>query len=118
MSTLKEDKKSVVANIIKIRTEKKMGQTEVAQSLGISTATYSRIESESVALTYENLAKIANAFSMRVIDVITYPYIYSNKKNSSTKVIIELDVTPDEFVSMGLKDRVIKVLNKGDLHDD
>lgn len=32
--------------------------------------------------------------------------------NSSTKVVVELDVTPDEFIKMGLKDKVIQVLNK------
>lgn len=35
----------------------------------------------------------------------------SNKGNS-TRVIVELDVTPDEFIKMGLKDKVIQILNK------
>lgn len=30
----------------------------------------------------------------------------------TTKVIVELDVTNDEFVRLGLKDKVIQVLNK------
>lgn len=30
----------------------------------------------------------------------------------STKVVVELDVTNDEFVRLGLKDKVIQVLNK------
>lgn len=29
-----------------------------------------------------------------------------------TKVVVELDVTPDEFIKMGLKDKVIQVLSK------
>lgn len=29
-----------------------------------------------------------------------------------TKVVVELDVTQDEFVKMGLKDKVIQILNK------
>lgn len=32
--------------------------------------------------------------------------------NSSRKIVVELDVSPDEFVKMGLKDKVIQVLNK------
>lgn len=112
MTNLKEDTGNVVANIIKIRVHKRLGQAEVAEKLDVSTATYSRIESGNVALTYETLAKIAKAFSMRVIDIITYPDIYTNREESSTKVIIELDVTQDEFIRMGLKDRVIKVLEK------
>ncbi len=30
----------------------------------------------------------------------------------STKVVVELDVTQDEFIKMGLKDKVIQILNK------
>lgn len=32
--------------------------------------------------------------------------------NSPTKVVVELDVTQDEFIKMGLKDKVIQILNK------
>ena len=33
-------------------------------------------------------------------------------KGNSTRVIVELDVTQDEFIKMGLKDKVIQILNK------
>ena len=33
-------------------------------------------------------------------------------QNSPTKVVVELEVTQDEFIKMGLKDKVIRVLNK------
>ena len=32
--------------------------------------------------------------------------------NSPTRIVVELDVSQDEFVRMGLKDKVIQVLNK------
>ena len=32
--------------------------------------------------------------------------------NSSRKIVVELDVSQDEFIRMGLKDKVIQVLNK------
>lgn len=35
-----------------------------------------------------------------------------DKQERSTKVVVELDVTPDEFIKMGLKDKVIQVLGK------
>lgn len=35
----------------------------------------------------------------------------ANKRNS-TKVLVELDVDTDEFIKMGLKDKVIQILNK------
>ena len=34
------------------------------------------------------------------------------KSRESTKVVVELDVTNDEFVRLGLRDKVIQVLNK------
>lgn len=34
------------------------------------------------------------------------------KKRMSTKVVVELDVDCDEFVKMGLKDKVIRILNR------
>jgi len=33
-------------------------------------------------------------------------------KRGSTKVVVELDVDDDEFIKMGLKDRIIQILNK------
>lgn len=33
-------------------------------------------------------------------------------KKTSTRVVVELDVDTDEFVRMGLKDKVIQILNK------
>ncbi len=35
-----------------------------------------------------------------------------DKQRKSTKVVVELDVDDDEFVKMGLKDKVIQILNK------
>lgn len=35
-----------------------------------------------------------------------------NSQKKSTKVVVELDVDDDEFIKMGLKDKVIQILNK------
>lgn len=35
-----------------------------------------------------------------------------DKQRKSTKVVVELDVDDDEFVKMGLKDKIIQILNK------
>ena len=35
-----------------------------------------------------------------------------DNQRKSTKVVVEIDVTPDEFIKMGLKDKVIQVLSK------
>ena len=33
-------------------------------------------------------------------------------QKTSTRIVVELDVSSDEFVKMGLKDKVIQILNK------
>lgn len=33
-------------------------------------------------------------------------------KSLPTKVVVEFDVTPDEFIKMGLKDKIVQVLEK------
>lgn len=35
-----------------------------------------------------------------------------NRQKKSTKVIVEIEVDDDEFIKMGLKDKVIQVLDK------
>ena len=112
MELKNEKTESVIANIIKIRNDKRIGQAEMAEKLDISVPSYSRIESQSVSLTYDTLAKIANIFNMRVVDIITYPDILTASTNSPTKIMVELEISPDEFIRMGLKNKIIQILDK------
>lgn len=38
--------------------------------------------------------------------------LLNTKPQQSTKVVVELDVTPDEFIKMGLRDKIVQVLEK------
>lgn len=38
--------------------------------------------------------------------------LLNSKTKTSTKVVVEFDVTPDEFIKMGLKDKIVQVLDK------
>lgn len=38
--------------------------------------------------------------------------LLNTKNKASTKVVVEFDVTPDEFIKMGLKDKIVQVLGK------
>lgn len=109
-----ETTENLIANIIKIRNEKRMGQAEMAEKLGISVPSYSRIESQIGELSYSRLLKIAEVFNMRVVDIITYPEILTTSSvgGSSTKILVELEINSDEFIRMGLKEKVIQILNK------
>ncbi|KGN80848.1 hypothetical protein HW49_04790 [Porphyromonadaceae bacterium COT-184 OH4590] len=105
--------KDIITNILQIRIKKRLTQKDLSLSLGVSEATYNRIESGKITLSYSHIAKIARAFSMSVIDLITYPEVYQPAKSSySTKVLVELDINNDEFVKMGLKDKVLQTLSK------
>jgi transcriptional regulator with XRE-family HTH domain len=104
---------NILKNIMQIRLLKKLTQKHVSSKLGISEATYNRIESGKIALSYEHLANIASVFEVRVIDIITYPKVYvPGIDTSTTKVLIEIDISTDDFIKMGLKDKFIKILSK------
>ena len=86
------NEKEVIKRIVQIRNKQKLTQEEIGKALGVSGATYSRIESELIKLSYKQLTEIATVFNMSVIDVITFPEIYSSGKPESTKVCVEFEV--------------------------
>ncbi len=109
---MKEEK--IIKNIIQIRNSKGFTKKQMAEMLCMSEPTYGRIENGKVSLEYSVLSEIATVLKMPVIDIITYPDVYvpNTYKPSNTKVLVELEVSPDEFIKMGLKDKVIQVLEK------
>ncbi|MDR2407950.1 MAG: helix-turn-helix domain-containing protein [Bacteroidales bacterium] len=110
---MNKQEKDILKNIMQIRLVKKLTQKEISDKLHISEATYNRIESGKIALSYKHLANIASELNISIIDVITWPETYVPCiEPKSTKVLVELDVSTDEFIKMGLKDKVIQVLNK------
>jgi transcriptional regulator with XRE-family HTH domain len=104
---------SILENIAKIRKNKGFSQDYFASKLGMKQSGYALIEKGDRGLQYELLLQIAVEFEMDIIDIITYPEVYYKRtKLTSTKVLVELDISDDEFVKMGLKDKVIQILNK------
>lgn len=102
----------IIANIVQIRNLKRFSQSAIAESLDVDVATVSRIESGKVALSYKVLTDIAKTFDMSVLDVITYPEVFTSNKPSGTKILVELEITPEEFVRMGLKDKVERAIER------
>ncbi|WP_294590898.1 helix-turn-helix transcriptional regulator [uncultured Bacteroides sp.] len=45
-------------------------------------------------------------------EIMRLKQVISSMPTKSTKVMIELDVTEDEFIKLGLKDKVLQILNK------
>ena len=70
------EEEKLIQNIVKIRNSKGFTKISMAEALNINEASYGRIENGKIALSYKQLAQIANCFSMSVIDVIGYPDKY------------------------------------------
>lgn len=102
----------LLENIATIRKNKGLSQEYVASKIGLKQASYSLIEKGSRSLDYSRLLQIAKALDVSVIDIITYPDVYVSSRMGTTKVLIELDVNEDEFVKMGLKNKVVQILEK------
>ena len=45
-------------------------------------------------------------------EIVRLKQIISSTSNKSTKVMVELDVTEDEFIKLGLKDKVLQILSR------
>jgi transcriptional regulator with XRE-family HTH domain len=62
-------------NIIAIRTEKRIKQTEIAEKLGIEPPNYSRLEKRGKKLTVEQLEQIADALGVTMFDLLGIQHI-------------------------------------------
>lgn len=113
----------------KLVNESKLGKSQIAEMANISRTTLdnalngadikiSTIESladvlgvsTSVFFGGESAIDEAN-LNMYEREIKRLQTLLDNQRKS-TKVVVELDVTQDEFIKMGLKDKVIQILNK------
>ena len=112
---LKKMKKrqNILENIAQIRKSKGFSQDYLAGEIGLKQSGYGLIERGERSLNYQLLVQIALVLEMDVIDIITYPdrYVYSETENKTT-VLVEIKLDNNEFVSSGIKEKVMRVLNK------
>jgi len=97
----------VIRNIIQIRNIQGFTKRWMAEKLCINEASYGRLESGKIALSYSTLAQIANIFDMSVIDVITYPSKYEIKNSTDeepVEAILQIKLKKDK------KDQVLKLV--------
>lgn len=111
MNTSEEN---TLKNIGLIRRSKGISQEYVAEKLGMKQPGYALIENGNRGLTLDKLEQIAIIIGVSVIDIITYPDKYEKQgtQGNFTKVLVELEVSTDEFIKLGLKDKVLQILNK------
>lgn len=101
-------------NIEQIRKNKGYTQEYLASKLGLKQSGYALIMRGERGLQFELLEQIAIVFEMDITDIIKYPDKYEKigSQERITKVLVELDVSDDEFIKLGLKDKVLQILNK------
>ncbi len=104
----------ILQNIVSIRNSKGLTQEYVASKIGLKQSGYALIERGERGLQFEHLSQIAMAFGVTIIDIITYPDKYEKvgSQQQLTKVLVELDVNNDEFIKLGLKNKVLEILNQ------
>lgn len=108
----------------------KLNKIQIAEKCNISRTTLDNVLSGADAKisTIESLAKVLDVQVGILFDNSPVPYSKSlveeykeeidrlksllDKRKTSTKVVVELEVDSDEFVKMGLKDKVIQILNR------
>lgn len=113
----------------KLVSESKLGKARIAELAKISRTTLDNALSgaDIKISTIENLANVLGVspsiffgassaideenLNMYEKEIKRLQTLLDNQRNS-TKVVVELDVTQDEFIKMGLKDKVIQILNK------
>ena len=105
----------VLANIIKIRNEKRIKQIDIASTLDIDMSTYCRIESGKIALSVDRLADIASFFEMEVVDILYWPhkYVRYDSLTAREKDSIQPRVTVQIELSEEKRAKVLEMLFDG-----
>lgn len=119
-------------NINKLRdlvANSKLNKVQLAEKCGFTRVTLDNVlqGGDAKISTIETLARVLGVSAASLFDDSTdnddmikkyreeierLQSLLNKQKQMSTKVIVELDVTQDEFIKMGLKDKVIQILNK------
>jgi transcriptional regulator with XRE-family HTH domain len=86
----------VIENIKRIRTELGISRKELAAAIGKSESIMSRIENGKMNLRVDDLAKIAHFFSLREIDLYTWPdrYVKDAGQEAETEAILQIKLKP------------------------
>lgn len=111
------EEKKVISKICQIRASKGFTKKEVAAKINLSEATYGRIESEIIALSYSHLARIASAFDMTVVDLLTYNDSHL-KDNKTPRVTLQIDLEDNvkaDVIKLAFGDRVLEIKNNDNL---
>ena len=108
----------LVQNIRKAMADRDLRQIELAEKADISEKALSKILAGQQRLSIYYLSKIAKAFSIREIDMFTYPDIFvkaDGTDNSPTEVLLQLRLTKEkkeQVLKLVFGENNIEILNK------
>lgn len=108
----------IVANIRKIMAEKNLTQATLAEYTGTSESQFSKILNGKVQLSLWQLENLATNLSLRAIDIITYPLIYQEPKQSDSEAVeavLQIKLKKDkkdQVLRLIFGDNDIEILNK------
>jgi predicted transcriptional regulator len=105
----------IVENLLKIMKDKNLSKSSFSKITGIPIPKWSKITTGNQLLNVDDFSIIAKNLNMREIDIITYPdkYIFEKEGHKSKKsVFIGFEVDTDELATLGIADKVIKIIGK------
>lgn len=109
----------VIANINKILNDSGLTQSYLSDIIGVTEGNMSKLLHGKTKLSFNTLSKIASAFSMREIDVITWPQKYlQNTVNDSPEpieAILQIKLKrekKEQVLKLVFGENDIEILNK------
>ena len=100
---------SIVENIRKIISDRKISQKAMAAYAGTSASQFSKILSGEVQLSLRQISNIATNIGLREIDLFTYPDIYEKRRNGEN-FSDEVRATLTIELSQSKKEQVLKLV--------
>jgi len=116
-NTVENYQETIVGNILKILRSRNLKQAAIAGDVFSEPTAMSKIVSGQRRLSVNELAKIANALGMTVVELITWPvhYVPAEKKDEPAEVFIQLRLTKekkDQVLKLVFGENNIEILNK------
>lgn len=119
-----------ISKLQKLVAESKLNKVQIAERCGFTRVTLDNaLQGADVKVsTIESLAKVLGVSTASLFDdsestvsdevqvykdeIARLQSLLDKQTKVSTKVVVELDIDSDEFIKLGLKDKVVQVLNK------
>lgn len=108
----------LLSNIKKIMRDRGLTQQTLAEYIEIEPSQFSKIVNGTVGLSMLQLSKLATKLSMREIDIITYPDIYTKPELGEpepVEAILQIKLKKDkkdQVLKLVFGDNNIEILNK------